>query len=349
VGPRYAHASVGVTPAGVHWLDHAAGLLSRRRRLFAGGWGDEAVLARVPTIARFEEAPRVAEIAWERPRRDGAVVLTDGSFDAALPGLPPCARRAYVRRLAPAAPAGGRRRPVYVALAASGDEGFAQRTRLLRPLAAHAGIELVLLESAMYGLRRPSGQRGSAIRTVAEHLLMNLSTVEEARALVEHLARAGHERIGLVGFSMGGTSAAMAAAVTRRPLAVAVLGAGRSAVPVFTRGKLSRSIEFDALGGYEAACPRLAHLFGGADIDRHPPLVRPDAAVIVGARRDGYVFAGEVLALHALWARSELRWIDTGHAGAFAIHGGALRRAALEAMARLRVPVRREGSLTPGP
>jgi dienelactone hydrolase len=320
----------------VHWLDHAASVVSRRRRrLFAAGWGDEEVLERVPVIARFSEPPRPAEIAWGRPRRQGPVVVTDGSFVAGLSRLPPCARRAFVRRIAPAAPENGHRRPAYVALAAVGDEGFAERTRLFRPLAARAGIEVILLESAMYGLRRPRGQRGPAIRTVAEHLLMNLSTVDETRALVEHLAREGHDRIGVLGFSMGGASAALAAAVTERPLAVAIFGAGRSPVPVFTEGKLSQRVDFEALGGEAAGRARLAALFGAADLDRHPAPRRRDAVVIVGGRRDGYVFAEQVEALHALWRTSELRWLDTGHAGAFIYHRDALRRAALDAMWRL--------------
>jgi dienelactone hydrolase len=319
----------------VHWLDHAVSAVLHGRRLFSAGWGDEEVLARMPAIARFSEPARAAEIAWGRPRRRGAVVVTDGSFAASLPGLPSCASRAFVRRLAPAAPARGRRRPAYVALAASGDEGFAQRTRLFRPLAARAGIEVILLESAMYGLRRPRGQRGAAIRTVAEHLLMNLSTIDETRALVEHLAREGHDRIGVVGFSMGGAAAALAAAVTARPLAVAVLSAGRSVVPAFIEGKLSRSVDFDALGGDDEARARLAALFGAADLDRHAAPLRRDAVVIVGGRRDGYVFPEEVEALHAHWRTSELRWLDTGHAGAFIYHRAALRRAALDAMARL--------------
>ncbi|WP_437669105.1 alpha/beta hydrolase family protein [Sorangium sp. So ce131] len=319
----------------VHWLDHAHAVLSRRRRLFEAGWGDEEVIAEVPAIARFSEPPRAAAVAWAAPRREGPVVVTDGSFTAALPRLPPCARTAFVRRIAPAAPERGRRRPVYVALAASGEEGFASRTRLFRPLAARDGIEVILLENAMYGLRRPEGQRATAIRTVAEHLLMNLATVEETRALIEHLAGHGYERIGVAGFSMGGTSAALAAAVTARPLAVAVFGVGRSAVPVFTEGMLSVSVELEALGGPSAARARLGALFGVADLDRHPAPRRPDAAVIVGGRRDGYVFPEQVEALHAHWRASELRWLDTGHAGVVVYEGEALRRAARDAMERL--------------
>ncbi|WP_437599600.1 alpha/beta hydrolase family protein [Sorangium sp. So ce590] len=319
----------------VHWLDHAAAVLSRRRRLFAGGWGDEGVLGRLPAVARFAAPPRAADVTWGRGRRAGPLEVTDGWFAAACPGLPPCASTAFVRRIAPAAPAKGRRRPVYVALAASGEEGFAARTRLWRPLAAREGIEVILLENAMYGLRRPAGQRGTAIRTVAEHLLMNLATVEETRALVEHLACEGYERIGVVGFSMGGVSAALAAAVTARPLAVAVLGAGRSVVPVFTEGMLSVSVEFEALGGASAARARLGALFGAADLDRHPAPRRSDAVVIVGGRHDGYVFPEQVEELHALWRASELRWLDTGHAGAVVYQGEALRRAAVDAMERL--------------
>ncbi|WP_437737542.1 alpha/beta hydrolase family protein [Sorangium sp. So ce1335] len=318
----------------VHWLDHAAAIQTRRRRLFAGGWGDEGVLERVPAVARFAEPARAAAVTWGRARREGPVEVTDGWFASACPGLPPCASTAFVRRIAPAAPERGRRRPVYVALAASGEEGFASRTRLWRPLAAREGIEVILLENAMYGLRRPEGQRATAIRTVAEHLLMNLATVEETRALVEHLAGEGYERIGVVGFSMGGTAAALAAAATARPLAVAIIGAGRSVVPVFTEGMLSISVEFEALGG-AAARARLGALFGAADLDRHPTPRRPDAAVIVGARRDGYVFAEQVEELHALWRASELRWLDTGHAGAVVYKREALRRAAVDAMARL--------------
>jgi dienelactone hydrolase len=187
----------------------------------------------------------------------------------------------------------------------------------------------------MYGLRRPRGQRGSAIRTVAEHLLMNLATVDETRALVEHLAREGHDRIGVLGFSMGGASAALAAAVTPRPLALAVLGAGRSVVPVLNEGKLSACIDFEALGGRDVGRVGLARFFGEADLDRHPAPRRPDATVIVGGRRDGYVFADEVAALHALWRNSELRWLDTGHAGAVFCHAKALRRAAVDAMEKL--------------
>ena len=60
------------------------------------------------------------------------------------------------------------------------------------------------------------------------------------------------------------------------------------------------------------------------------------AVVLVAAKRDGYVFASEVSALARQWPGSDLRWIDSGHAGALLFRGEVLRRAARDAMDRLR-------------
>ena len=315
-----------------HWLDHLASLASGRRRVFKGGWGDERLIERLATVARFEQAPPAIDMRWERPRLEGAVAVTDGWFDAPVAELPEPARRALVRRLAPSAPC-SRPRPAYVVLASSGDEGFALRDRLWRPLVARGDLEAFFIENAMYGARRPAGQKGADIRTVSDHLLMNVSMVEEARALLEHLAREGHVRLGIAGYSMGGSMAALVAAVTPRPLAAAIFAAGASGVPVFTEGLLSRGIDHDALG--RGARARIGRVFGVADLDRHPPPRRPEAAVLVAGRSDAYVFAAQVSALHARWMGSELRWVDTGHAGALLLRGDVLRRAARDAMDRL--------------
>ena len=319
----------------IHWLDHAAALVSGRRRVFTAGWGDERVIARLADAARFEAPPGAIAVRWETPRREGNVLVADGSFDAPVTELPAPARRALVRRLTPALhPREGRPRPLYVVLASSGDEGWATRDRLWRPLVAREAIEAIFLESAMYGARRPEGQRGTSIRTVSEHLLMNLSMVEEARALLDLFAREGRAQLGVAGYSMGGSMAALVAAVTPRPLAAAIFATGSVAGPVFTEGLLARGIDFAALGG-DPGRARLAQIFGVADLARHPVPRRLDAVVMVAGRRDGYVFTEQVEALHARWPGSELRWLDTGHVGALVLHAEALRRAALDAMERL--------------
>jgi dienelactone hydrolase len=218
-------------------------------------------------------------------------------------------------------------------LASSGDEGFALRERLWRPLVAEGAIEAILLENAMYGARRPHGQRGADVRTVSDQLLMNVSMAEEARALLDWLAREGHARAGVAGYSMGGSMAALVAAVTPRPIAAAVFAAGLSGVPVFTEGLLSKGIDYDALG--PGARARMGALFGVADLDRHPAPRALSATVLVAAKRDGYVSSRQVSALADRWRGCELRWIDSGHVGALVLCGDVLRQAAKDAMARL--------------
>jgi dienelactone hydrolase len=319
-----------------HFLDHVAAFASGRRRVWRGGWGDEGLIDRLATVARFEEPPPAIDVRWQPDVREGAVTVTDGWFDAPVAELPPAARRALVRRLSPAGAARGRR-PAYVVLGSSGDEGWPLRDRVWRPLVARGGLEAIFLENALYGRRRPPGQKGADLRTVAEQLLMNVSMVEEARALLDHLTAAGHDRVGVAGYSMGGSMAALVAAVTPRPLAAAIFAAGLSGGPVFTEGLLSLGIDWAALGG-DGARARIARIFGVADLDRHAPPRRPEAAVLVAGRSDGYVFAEQVEALHARWRGSELRWVESGHAGTLLLRPEVLRRAAEDAMDRLREP-----------
>jgi predicted alpha/beta hydrolase family esterase len=52
--------------------------------------------------------------------------------------------------------------------------------------------------------------------------------------------------------------------------------------------------------------------------------VRPDAAVIAGCKRDGYVFNSETERLHQHWKNSTLRWIPAGHFSALVTSRRAL-------------------------
>lgn len=324
----------------VHWLDYILSLAMTRRRLFAGGWGDRAQLDRFAPTLELGARPSPLAITWSPVAGGrGGLVVRDGTFTSPTAGLPDVANRGHVRALLPRRERSMQPRPMYVSLASSGEEGFAVRTRLFGPMVEQSGVGVLLLENPLYGLRRPPGQRGSAVHTVSEHMLMNLGMLEECLGLLETLAQEGHTQLGVTGFSMGGSMAALAAALSPRPVAAAIFSAGRSAVYAFTTGLLSRSIDFELLGrgegGAAGARSRLARLFGTADLDRHAVPRSPDAAVIVGARRDGYVHSAEVQRLHELWKGSEVRWLDTGHVGTVLQHASALRRAALDAMDRL--------------
>ncbi|AKQ70792.1 Hypothetical protein A176_007704 [Myxococcus hansupus] len=320
-----------------HLVDFLFAGLSRRSRLFSQGWGNEQFLEDVAEAAPFQHLPSPVTPAWSEPRLQRGLQVRDGTFLSPLAGLDAAAQTAHVRWLSAG---NGSPRGACIVLASSREEGFSLRERLYAPL-AREGIDLFLLENPYYGLRRPLGQKGGALRTVSDHVLMNLGMVEEARALLAWLRASGRSRLGVAGYSMGGYMAALTAAVVSEPVAVAALAAGASPVPVFTQGLLSWSIAFALLDGPRGdaaqARLRLGRIFDLANLTRFPPPKQPDAAVLVACRRDGFVPGEETLALHAHWPGSELRWVDAGHVSALFTERAALCAAIRDALARLEV------------
>src|SRR4029077_12098953 len=108
---------------------------------------------------------------------------------------------------------------------------------------------------------------------------------------------------------------------------------------IYTRGLLSWSVDLDALAdkpdSRTSARARLAQLFDTADLTRYSPPVRPDAAVIAGCKRDGYVFNSETERLHQHWKNSTLRWISAGHFSALVTSRRALCDCIAEAADKL--------------
>ncbi len=314
-----------------HVFDRAFAALGAREKMFSDGWGDAAMLASIDATNVWPAAPKPAEPRWDVTRVARNVVARDGAFDSPVQSLPDFARRAHVRWLrSTRVPS----RAACVVLAASGEEGFARRAALFGSL-VHEGIELFLVENAFYGARRRPGQRRARVLTVSDQLQLNIAMVQEARALLAWLAKRGAEVRGVAGFSMAGAMAAVVGALTRESIAVIALATGDSPAPIYTEGLLSRSVDFDALGrgngGADHARHRLAALFDLARLTRLPPPVRVEAAVLLGARRDGYVFAREVQALVQHWKGCRERWIDAGHVSAVMLHAGALRSAVRDA------------------
>jgi hypothetical protein len=316
-----------------HWMDSAYAWVASHRPLFHAGWGDEALLAAAWKRGAFAgPPPETAAPQLGRGRWRHGVWVRDGTFRSGGPGLPAPVATAHVRWLTLSErPA----RSACLVLAGSREEGFALREAVYRPLVLR-GTDVLLLENPFAGLRRAPGQHTAAVRTVSDHLLLNLAMLQEARALVAYLQEVGYVRRGVSGYSMGGFMAALVAALSKEPVAVAALAAGTTPAPVFTRGLLSRSVAFRALGeghgGEEGARLRLASLFGLADVSRLSPPVRPEAAVVVGFLRDGYVAREDTAALHAHWPKSTLRWVDAGHVSALLFHREALRTAVADAL-----------------
>jgi hypothetical protein len=317
---------------GAHPLDRAYALQSKPK--FQAGWGDESLLARFDQPRPFGDLPAPVVPAFGPARPGGpGIVVRDGTFRAPLAELlPPEVAIGHVRELAPAQ---GSARGLALVLPGSGEEGYKQRTTLFAPLVGR-GFILWLLEGPFYGPRRGPGQDGAEVHRVSDQALLNLSTVTEARALLlgARAAQAGALAIG--GYSMGAYMSQVAMAELPFPVGVAALAGGDSARDVYARSCLSLSIDFERLGqgDAEGAARRLGGFFHVSRSSMFPVPNRPEAAVIVGAERDGYVSGEETRALHRYWPGSELRWVAGGHISAVLTQRQALRQALGDALER---------------
>jgi hypothetical protein len=316
--------------AGAHPLDVIAASLACREKLFSRGWGDELLLTHLIQRASFAQPLGFICVDWSAGDRPARKIQRDGTFLSPLDLLPAEARTVHVRAwLKPGNTA------ACVILAASRDEGYKMRERVFGAL-VDRGLDLYLLENPFYGRRRTSSS--ASLATFTDHVLMNLGSVWEARALLEYL-RSSYRKLTVAGYSMGGHMAAITASVSPFPLACAALATGASAAPIYTKGLLSWSVNLEALavepGQQLAAKERLHFLIELADVTRHAPPMRADAAVVVGCIRDGYILADETERLHQHWSGSALRWLPAGHVTALMFFRGALRDAVVDATAKL--------------
>jgi pimeloyl-ACP methyl ester carboxylesterase len=317
-------------PTWIHPLDVLAAWLTCGQKLFSRGWGDEKLLSYLLQNASFAQPIAPISIDWSITGDQDGEIRRDGIFTSPLDLLPVQARTVHVRGWSKSGNAAA-----CVILAASRDEGYKTRERVFRSLLSR-GLDLYLLENPFYGLRRTSSS--ASLDTFSDHVLMNLGSVWEARALLEYL-RSLYDRLTVAGYSMGGHMAAITAAVSPFPVACAALAAGASAAPIYTKGLLSWSINLKALAidhdQQQAAQDRLHLLIGVADVTRQSPPIRTDAAFLVGCASDGYVLANEVQRLHEHWPGSTLRWLPAGHVTGLFFFRAALRDAVVDATAKL--------------
>jgi hypothetical protein len=317
-------------PTRVHPLDVMAAWLTCRQKLFSRGWGDEKLLGHLLRNASFARPIAPISVDWSVTGGQDGEIRRDGTFMSPLDLLPVEARTVHVRAWSKTGNSAA-----CVILAASRDEGYKTRERVFRSL-IHRGLDLYLLENPFYGRRRTSSS--ASLDTFSDHVLMNLGSVWEARALLEYL-RCLYDRLTVAGYSMGGHMAAITAAASPFPVACAALATGASAAPIYTEGLLSWSINLKALATNQdqqrAARNRLHRMIQAADVTRQSPPIRTDAAFLVGCARDGYVLANEVKRLHEYWPGSTLRWLPAGHVTGLFFFRAALRDAVVDATRKL--------------
>ncbi|UQA59103.1 alpha/beta hydrolase family protein [Polyangium aurulentum] len=311
-------------------------MLSRSPRYFSDGWGPltelEALLA--PPRPAFD----LPGITLGPIHGEGRLLVQEGHFEspAATGPMPAACRKARFQLVLPAG--AGARPPVCLLLSASGDEGFGRRRSLARELSRH-GIGALLLENPYYGARRPPGQRGVAVRTVVDLLLMFRAAAVESVALLQWLRGRGHVRVGVSGFSMGGSVAAYTAALCQEPVAAIPVAAAHAVAPIFEKGVLSEMADWRALGASDGDASgirkRLCEILAPASITALPPPAAPGSAIVLFAREDGFVPPSSTGRLAEHWQGAELRHLPGGHVSAFLTQRGAMVRAVCDAFARL--------------
>ncbi len=328
----------------LHYLtDWALGALMRGGLLYADGFGDLARLEElVERVRRYpgDAAPAEIEIRFDgRPRSALGYRVQRGTFDTPMAELlPEASKRGHVELLLPPEVRHGREPRLCLMLAATAEEGYARRRLWATSLLRH-GIGALILENPYYGRRRPAGQLGPSLRTVADQFTMNLVTVDEANALLSWMRRRGHERVGVTGYSQGGMMAAFAAAMVPFPVAAVPRGAGSAAGPIFTTSALTRAFDWDRLaadkGGREEARAFFLSCLEPVNVSHHGPPRAPEAAILMGARSDGFIPPRETEHLHRHWKGSELRWLPAGHVTSLVLHRRAQLRAIRDAFDRL--------------
>ncbi|MCA9598645.1 MAG: alpha/beta hydrolase family protein [Myxococcales bacterium] len=322
------------------WADQAAMQLLPRIKLYRSGFGDRTRLGRwVDEIAEYDrdvELPELSELLGQRERVHG--LLRRRRLRFASPAARRLPRESAFIEAELLSPVRHAPRGACVLLAATGEEGFARRRRFAAPL-VRAGIAVLSLENPFYGSRRPRGQIGPVLRTVEEQFAMNLSTVDEARALLAWLQRQGHSRLGVSGYSQGGMMAAFVGALSNAPVACVPRGAGDRARAVFMESALSRSVDWAALardaGSAAEARAHFDRCLEPVRLSRHVAPLSPRSAIVVAARHDGFVPAAESEALHAHWPGSELRMLESGHVTAALFQAREHRHAIVDAFERL--------------
>ena len=307
-------------------------------KMYARGFGSlqelDTLVDRVRTYDPSRPPARL-QMRWTDETKGRRARIRRGTFESpAADILPPRTRTGHVELHEPLQGASGR---VCVLLAATGEEGYALRRRLVGDL-LREGIGALLLENPFYGVRRPEGQTLSLLRTVRDQFAMNTATVDEARALLRWLRDEGFVP-GASGYSQGGMMTAFAAALSDFPVAAVPCASGLRAGPVFTENALQRRFDWDALArtfGSEGAARRhFAACLDPVDVGRFAPPAHPASAIVVGSRYDGYIPEHEVEALHAHWPGSELRWVPTGHLTGAVLAKRAHLRAIVDAFDRL--------------
>lgn len=309
--------------ASVHPLDRVAALanraLPRRLQIFRDGWGED--LERFLPLNGNLSEPEPLDLSWHVTKASDGLITRHATFLSREPALPEPARQGHLLHVGPL----DGHDTVLVIMAAWNDHDYTTRWRLAVELAVH-GVASVIPENPFYGRRRVVPDQ--AISTVVDFALMTGGAVSEARSLLTTF-EPDAAQLGVTGYSMGGSLAALVGATAPVPVRCAPLAASYSPAPVFLDGAIAGAVAWDAIGDRE----RLREVLSTASLLVFPPPPEASSAVLVGAERDGFVPRAATEAIHDHWRGSELRWEDAGHASLMYRRLDTLTTAVVDALA----------------
>ncbi len=296
----------------------------RRRSVFPDGWGDESVIHRLTSVEMDGFSVEPAAVVWRPKEEHRGIRIRKGTYASPVAHLLPIeARAGSVEWWSP--PAGDTR--VAVMLPAWNDEGFLERRKLAGAMVA-SGISVMMLEAPLYGSRRRHDAPPQPIRTLADFMTLGFGTVAEGIALTRVAAEEGTP--GLTGYSMGGSLAALAAAMSADPVAVAPLAASYSPEAVVFDGMIRNGVDWKS---FEGRIDTMRAVLDTASTLHRPPLPHLATAVLVAATADGFV-PPEASALLARHWDAEIRWVEAGHGTLLARHRPILVQAVVDSFTR---------------
>lgn len=320
----------------LHWLDEGAGLALWSKapalRVFPQGWG--ATLSQLRDIFTFDLSHPIPslKIRWSK-QQQGAFSFREGVFRVPQSEhLPGEIRDAHFRFIPPV----GRGKRVTLLLAGWGDHGYNLRMRLVRRL-RDRGIGTVLLENPYHGRRIVPGRAGAPVSTVAEMGYLVRAAVFEGRALLKHLHGRGYQ-VGVSGFSMGGSIAAMIVLGYPHPLPTSLFATPHSPEVASLEGIFRKGIPWKQFSKVKNPEEKMRRIFRRVSLLKFAPPPPESPIIMVAARFDRIVRAKFVEALHRHWSHSELRWRPGGHVSMLFLEGEAMAQAIEDGFVRLGRP-----------
>ncbi|MEM7184341.1 MAG: alpha/beta hydrolase family protein [Spirochaetota bacterium] len=335
-------------------LDSIYSRFSSRNAFFQKGWGDHSslgyLLATEPSDIHLRPVKEIS-VNWQREKQEKGLLVRSGNFtspfeftyeigkERTIITLPQESQKASVLKVLPKEYT--LETPIAIHFAATGDQGFTRRKHSLAIPLARQGIGSIILENPFYGIRRPQGQKGDSLEDFTSFLRMSRAATDEGIALIHYLRQTiGFTTLGVTGVSMGGYIALTVAARCNTELATAACIPCHSASPVYVDGLLSRACAWqdlqEELPPEKDARKYMRQILEMSDIRNFPLPLCPQAAVIVGAKKDGYIPNFSTHIIHKYWSGSTLRWINTGHVGSFLFHRKDFQQAIIDSFRALK-------------